>query len=268
MNLENPSRLTPAQAIDPPADELDPAEEYAEEPFDDGDDDAYSQYRTLSISAVATLVLGVLSIAALVPVGVLLILPAVGTVLGLYAVWTVYSRREEFTGQRMAATGLGLSACLLVIGTLWHYFLNKVEVPEHYKGKEVSFSELQPVDDIDLQQLVQLSNRNVELPLPQRAKDLDGQEVFVTGYVLSDISKTNLKTFVLVPDMKTCCFGGQPKITDMIEVTLADPYRANFSLRRCGVGGVLKVHSNLQSRDQRVGVVYELEADYFSQGSG
>jgi hypothetical protein len=77
-----------------------------------------------------------------------------------------------------------------------------------------------------------------------------------------------LKKFVLVPDMKTCCFGGQPKLTDMIEVTLKDPLRVDFSYKRRGIGGVLKVHKSMQSRQQLTGVVYELQADYLSEGPG
>jgi hypothetical protein len=186
----------------------------------------------------------------------------------MYAVWTVYTRRDEFTGQRLAATGLGLSAFMLIAGTALQWYFNLVEVPEHYKGKEVAFRELQPEENIDLNELTRLRNANLELPLPDRAEELDGKEVFITGYVYPGSQSTALKKFVLVPDMKTCCFGGQPKLTDMIEVTLKDPLRIDFSYRRRGIGGVLKVHKSMQSRQELTGVVYELQADYLSEGPG
>lgn len=241
-----------------------------EAPYDDGyeyNSEGYDHYRTLSISAVATLLFGILSITAFAS-PVLLIVPAVGTALGLYAVWTVYSRRDEFTGQRLAITGLALSAFMLVAGTGVQWFLNRVEVPEHYLGKEVAFNELQPQENIDLNELKRLRNANLELPLPDRAEELNGKEVFITGYVYPGSQKDTLKKFVLVPDMKTCCFGGQPNLTDMIEVTLKDPLRVDFSYKRRGIGGILKVHKSMQSRDQLTGVVYELQADYLSEGPG
>ena len=253
---EQPLSTTGPERI---AGDFDDAQEYNSE--------AYDHYRTLSISAVATVIFGILSITAFAA-PVLLVLPAVGTALGMYAVWTVYSRRDEFTGQRLAVVGLGLSAFMLVVGTAVQWFLNRVEVPEHYKGKEVAFVELQPEEDIDLSELTRLRNANLELPLPQRADELNGKQVFITGYVYPGSQEKQLKKFVLVPDMKTCCFGNQPKLTDMIEVTLKDPLRVDFSWKRRGIGGVLKVHKSMQSREQLTGVVYELQADYLSEGPG
>lgn len=234
-------------------------------------DDQYEQYRTLSISAVTALIFGVLSLLA-VPVlsvfGAILVLPLMGVLLGLFAVWTVYSRPEEFTGQRIAATGLGLSAAMLLLGGVLNYQLNHIEVPAAYQDKQVYFWELQPQEEIDLTFLMQMRGRDIELPLPERAKSLDGKKVFITGYVYPGAQKSDLKKFVLVPDKGTCCFGGQPKLTDMIEVTLADPLRVDYSFWKRGVAGTLKVHSALQSRDQLTGVVYELQADYLSEGPG
>ncbi len=149
-------------------------------------DDQYEQYRTLSISAVTALIFGVLSL-LVVPVlsvfGAILVLPLMGTILGLFAVWTVYSRPEEFTGRRIAATGLGLSAVMLLLGGVLNYQLNNIQVPAAYKDKQVYFWELQPQEEIDLPFLMQMRGRDVELPLPERAKSLDGQKVFITGYV-------------------------------------------------------------------------------------
>ena len=44
--------------------------------------------------------------------------------------------------------------------------------------------------------------------------------------------------FILVPDMGTCCFGGQPKPTDMIEVFVPDGKdRVAYSPRRIKLAG-------------------------------
>jgi hypothetical protein len=44
--------------------------------------------------------------------------------------------------------------------------------------------------------------------------------------------------FILVPDMGTCCFGGQPKPTDMIEVFIPEgKERVAYSPRRIKLAG-------------------------------
>ena len=83
------------------------------------------------------------------------------------------------------------------------------------------------------------------------------------GYVYPDGQMNDIKRFVLVPDMKTCCFGGQPKLTDMIEVTLTNEHRVRYDrfLRR--VGGTFRINT---AKRKTVGKLdagaFTLEADY------
>jgi hypothetical protein len=62
--------------------------------------------------------------------------------------------------------------------------------------------------------------------------------------------------------MGTCCFGGQPKLTDMIQVTLQDPLRIRFSLTRRHLGGTFRVDGRFKPISGLRGVYYQLEADY------
>ena len=83
------------------------------------------------------------------------------------------------------------------------------------------------------------------------------------GYVHPGVDRRRgIRQFILVPDMKTCCFGGQPKLTDMIEVTLSDPHRVNFSYTRRKLAGVLKVTPFKKTVTGLDGVYYQLDADY------
>jgi hypothetical protein len=70
-----------------------------------------------------------------------------------------------------------------------------------------------------------------------------------------------LKSFVLVPDLATCCFGGQPALTDMIEVTLDDPLLANYSISCRSLTGVLEVDDEIKPITGLGGVYYRLKAD-------
>ena len=250
-------------------DERDAAYEEYEEDY--VDESAYHAYRSLSIAAVAAVIFGVLSL-LLLPVVVvasfLLVVPLMGVLLGLFAVWNINSRPEEFTGKPIALTGVGLCVVMFVLGAFLNYQLNKIEVPEEYIGAEVAFQELQSDEDIDMNYLMQMRGRYVKLPVPERALELDGQKVFITGYVYPGDQKTGLDKFVLVPDMGQCCFGGQPKLTDMIEVKLAEPLRIDYSMWKRGVGGTLRIHRAIQAREQLTGVIYTLEADYLSEGPG
>ena len=47
-----------------------------------------------------------------------------------------------------------------------------------------------------------------------------GQKIFIKGYMYPTQDTRGLKTFLLVKDNAQCCFGGNPKINDMILVTM------------------------------------------------
>jgi hypothetical protein len=74
--------------------------------------------------------------------------------------------------------------------------------------------------------------------------------------------RKDLRQFILVPDKGTCCFGGNPKLTDMIEVTLQDSLRVNYSFRKRGLAGTLRVDTTTKPVNGLGGVYYQLEADY------
>jgi hypothetical protein len=66
---------------------------------------------------------------------------------------------------------------------------------------------------------------------------------------------------VLCRDNGDCCFGGQPKVTDMILVTLTDPLRLDYSTRLHRLAGTFKVARG-RTVEGVSDAVYQLEADY------
>jgi hypothetical protein len=133
-----------------------------------------------------------------------------------------------------------------VVGACYHSFVYATELPpDHVR---ISFADLQP------------DERYPQLPIPPSAIDLDGKKVFIKGYVHPENSRRNIKQFVLVPDMGTCCFGGQPKLTDMIEVTLQDPLRIDYSFARRSLSGTLRVSTEKKPVSGLDGVYYQLDA--------
>jgi hypothetical protein len=221
-------------------------------------------YRAVCRSAVISLVLALISlplvgmalVSALfrygdaVQVGLLggaLAIPAV--ILG-YSAWrTIRRYPDEYTGLGLARCGLILGAGLLVGGFGAASFTYATEVPEGYQ--RVGFWELQPDPD------------RPDLPIPPAAIELSGKPIFIKGYMHPGVAGTGkVSHFILVPDMGTCCFGGQPAPTDMIAVSIPEGKdRPSYSTRRLSLSGKFMLSEYQTSALGLSGVWYHLQAD-------
>lgn len=210
-------------------------------------EEGFEPYRAVSRGAVVSLVIGLLSPLALA-FPLLVVLALLGFILGLVALSSIRRYPMELTGKSIALVGCVLSGVFFAVATTLHAYEYATEVPEGYT--RISFANLQPVPE------------HPELPVSPEALQLHGKKIFVKGYVYPDGQKNNIKRFILVPDMGTCCFGGQPKLTDMIEVTLPGSERIAYSMRKRKLGGVLQVDTRLKPISGVNGVFYQLEADF------
>jgi len=209
--------------------------------------EGFEPYRAVSKAAVVSLVLGALSALGLTAIQFLLIGP-VGFVLGLLGWRSINRYPAELTGKPAAMVGTILSLFFLIAGVAKHTHEYATEVPEGYT--RITFRELQP-------------ERRSQIPVPQRAVELNGKQVFVKGYLHANDQGENITQFVLVPDMGACCFGGQPKLTDMIQVTLDDPLVISYRVKKRKFTGVLKVDTRLKPVTGLNGVYYQLQSDWF-----
>ncbi len=208
----------------------------------------YEQYRALSTSAVASLIVGLLSSLAILD-WTLLVVPLIGIALSSYALLKVKRQRDELSGEGLARTGLILSAAFAVLGPARLTYEYMTEVPDGYQ--RVTYAELQP----DPAQTGQL--------MPPSALDLEGKRVFIKGYMYPGRDKDGIREFLLVRDQGDCCFGGDPKITDRIHVKLVGPLRVAFQSRMHKVAGTFHVAPADNTIDNaKGGVFYHLEADY------
>ena len=223
--------------------------ETTQEPIRSAEAEQYRQYRTLSFAAIVSLVFGLVSTPIAIAASLnpfLLIFPFVGVLVGLGAVMRIRNRTDEFTGYGAAKIGLALSGIVLCIGSVYAAYVYATEVPEGYQ--RISFNELQP------------DPRNPAQQLPPDVGELNRKKIFLKGYVYPDEQLGDIKRFILVPDMGTCCFGGQPKLTDMVQVTLKDPLRVKYSYFRLSLGGEFFLAET--TADKVGNVVYNLDADY------
>jgi len=176
-------------------------------------------------------------------------LAALGIVFAVLGLRNVRRYPDEVSGQSVATLGLVACTCLLIGGSAMHTYTYLTEVPDGHT--RISFEDLEGETD----------PKTGELVLP---KSLDGQRVFVKGYIHPGVSSAGeVKKFILVPDMGTCCFGGQPKMTDMIEVSIVDAPGVRYSQRKRKLGGVLHVSERIRKvAGDLTGGLYELRADY------
>lgn len=202
------------------------------------------EYRALSTLAVLSLICGVFSLLALFDLSLGLI-PLVGILIGARALSQIRRRPKDLAGAGLAKAGIVLSLLLLLTGWVRIGYIYATEVPDGYA--RVSYEQLQPTEP---------GQR-----VPQSALDLDGKRVFIKGYAYPGSQKSGIKQFVLCRDNGDCCFGGEPKLTDMIQVTLAEPLAMEYttSLRR--LAGTFRV-APAEASDELGAVLYHLEADY------
>lgn len=205
-------------------------------------------YQAVSRAAVASVVVGVLGLLGfwLIPI---LVLPLVGVIFGMVALRNLRQFKGELTGQPIAFLGLALCGPTLVIAPALHAYVYATEVPEGYE--RINFSQLKsPYVDADIP--------------PESAMELNGKHVFLKGYIHpSSIASNSARRFVLVPDLGTCCFGGQPKLTHMVEVSLNGETFARYGRRQVKLAGTLIVDSQLKPVSDLQGVFYQLKADVY-----
>jgi hypothetical protein len=203
-------------------------------------------YRSVSRAAIASLVLGVLGLASF-PVLFLLILPILGVVFAILAFAAFRRFPEELLGKPLAVAGLVLCGTTCLLAPTYHIYVYMTEVPEGYQ--RIDFGALKS------------GLGQPDIP-PTAAIELDGKKIFIKGYIHPTSMDTVLaKRFVLVPDLGTCCFGGQPPLTHMIEVSLSGDQRARKSYRKQRLAGTLSVNPNLKPIEGLTGVFYQLRAD-------
>ena len=205
-------------------------------------------YRSVCKSAVLTLVFAIFSASAWLS-SAFLVFPLLGVLVGAYALVQFRRYPEELTGRPMATLGLGVSVVALVGGVAWHAYCYQTEVPPNYE--RISFRVLRP-------------ESGTSRPYAAATEALDGQRVFIKGYVRPSDLKKNLKNFILVGDFGQCCFGGSPKMTDVIAVSLQNDLTVDYSWRLRHIGGTFRLNRNPRRIAEKdvPQVVYTIEADY------
>ncbi|MEO1618056.1 MAG: hypothetical protein AAFV88_19540 [Planctomycetota bacterium] len=179
-------------------------------------------YRALSRSAVVSLVLLLVSLIGLMaPFEPVLSLAVLGLIFGFLAVRSIRKYPDEFSGLGLAKFCIIANTLVFIGGVGLHTYIYLTEVPPGHV--RVPFSELKS----------ELEN---DRPT-EAAIELDGKDVFIKGYIHPSSGGGMLRQFILVGDLGTCCFGGQPKSSEMVEVTLSGGQTVKGGLTRRKLAG-------------------------------
>lgn len=203
-------------------------------------------YQSVSQAAVASLVLAVFGLTAFLFVP-MLALPIAGFIFALLAFSAFRRFPGEYLGRPLAYVGITVCGLTLIAAPTMHTYVYLTEVPEGYAR-------------VDFGAFLSDPGRP-EVPT-QAAIDLNGQKIFIKGYIHpTSMDSMQAKRFVIVPDLGTCCFGNVPPRTHMIEVSLTGDQYATKSYRRQRLAGTLRVNEDIKPIEGLDGVFYQLKAD-------
>jgi len=205
-------------------------------------------YRAVSRTAVASILVVPLALLGLLQAfAPLLVFAAVGLICGVLAIRSITRWPDEYSGRAIAIAGIVINGLVLVGGSANHAYVYATEVPDGYL--RVSFYDFQQPE-----------------PLPdvpsKRAMEVDGSDIFLKGYIHPSSGSGLLRRFILVPDLGTCCFGGQPRSTDMIEVTLTKGQTVRAGLTKRKLAGKFTVNPYAQrTADFDNQIFYQMRVD-------
>jgi hypothetical protein len=222
-------------------------DEFASAPLDP---EFNPRYRSVPALVPVSLFFGLAAASSLLGVAGVVI-AVVGMLLALCALWQVRSSDGEYGGRKIALAGLALSAFFFISGTALQAYNYVTEVPEGFE--RLSFTWLAKQEPRPVDGLMQIA---------PEAQAWDGQPVYVKGYMYPTRQTTGITSFTLCKDTGQCCFGGQPKLTDMMIVDFGDRLKVNHREQQLvGVAGVLRVKPVVQAG--QVVALYTLEGSYF-----
>lgn len=182
----------------------------------------------------------------------LTLIPLVGAILAVIAWRKIRRQASEYSGQMGAAAAFVAAMSLFASSFGMHAYAYTVEVPEGFRrvsfAREISSRPLAIVDG--------------QPQIDPEVQKLDDQPVFLKGYMYPTRQTHHLQQFLLCKDSGDCCFGGQPKPTDMILVEMPIDRLVNFRSGLVSVAG--RFHTSPSTSDNEQKPVYWMEGEIFS----
>jgi hypothetical protein len=205
-------------------------------------------YRPVPVLAPVTLFFGVCSLIAFLSNVVGAVIGLFGIVTGAVCLLVIRRANGEMGGKSICKIGLGLSALCFLAGLLLNWYHYSTEVPEGFQ--RVHFPS-------EISQKGFVFEKGIRKLHPDVAK-LEGKKVFLKGFMYNTNTTVNLDKFLMLKDNGQCCFGGDPKQTDMIWIEMQGKKVDKHDVM-VAVAGVLRCNPNAPEGSP----VYVLEASEF-----
>lgn len=180
----------------------------------------------------------------------LLVIPLVGATLAIIARRQIRQSEGQLSGDWLALASLVLQIAIGVVFAAMHSYSYATELPPGFE--RVNFT-------------MQISkkgftNEGGRLGIHPDVQKLVDQKVMIKGYMYPQKTSDGLTTFVLCKDSGDCCFGGQPKPTDMILVNMKGD-AAQFRTGLVAVAGVFRASPTVD--ESGLQPVYQLDCEHF-----
>ena len=209
-------------------------------------------YRPVPVLAVAGLVVSLISTIAIF-VWLALPLCLVGFALSAIALFVIRRSRGAYGGTIVAVCGMVMSLLCLGGGIALQIHTYQTEVPEGYA--RTSF-----VQDIAGKPLVP---QGATADVHPDVKALDGQQIFLKGYIYQTGQLHNLTNFLFVKDNEDCCFGADPAITDRVGVFMKDGNAIDYVGGKVAVAGTFRINPEF-SNASKLEPLYIIDCEIFS----
>lgn len=166
-----------------------------------------------------------------------------GAIVSWIALRKIRGAGGELGGAALAKIGLAASLLFFVAGLGTHSYAYATEVPQGYR--RVNFNR-----DISRKQFVFKDGLRELHPDVVPLKD---QKIYIKGYMWNVRKQNDLSDFILLKDNGKCCFGGNPKPYDMMQVVMKNGKTIGALDGLIAVAGTLRCHPEQPT-------VYVLEA--------
>jgi hypothetical protein len=183
----------------------------------------------------------------------LLVIPLLGALISFIAYYQIARSRGELSGSVISQVCLLMTLFMFTGFGALHFNSYITEVPKGYS--RVNFT-----NDISKKGFETI---NGQLGIHPDVAKLSDKPIYLKGYMFPFRETRGLKSFILCKDSGECCFGGQPKPTDMILINMVNGTTVNYHEKQLvGVAGTLRVEPKYDATG--LTPVYQLDCKYFA----
>jgi len=244
MSIDSPETVAPPRSTSLFADQPRAADVFGSDPQSE------FQYQPVPPLAPISLFLGICSVAGFLGIPAMGI-GVVGIVCGALGLWQIRRAEGALGGLWLTRIGFALSLLLTLGAGGLHGYVYATEVPEGHQ--RLSFAWLSKREPRMLE---------TDIEIPAEVHDLNEKPVFIKGYMYPTRIREGLSEFVLVKDNGDCCFGKQPKLSDMIVVHMQNGQTVNFrEAQLVSVAGTFKIAGVHQAGD--IVGLYTIDGTHF-----